>query len=236
MSDVHCITRACKKCGVIKPLTDFPKHPTCKDGRMWTCGECHRDLKENPVFKNDNGRIGWEQEKAVYDILRSIGVYAQPGINTLWGRVDVVAWGCVRIEVKATRVKNERYSFNFSNQLRKGKIAADLVVLCAVGLEQTSYHVFRADEPYFYQADGTIKSAVCYVPDRKVKLRRDWHFPLTFEIMQDARDAWYLVEECRQLISLSLSSGRYVEPIEEQNHSRRANASNRMPSRYRGEI
>lgn len=229
-------TRICKKCGGEKPLTDFPKSPTCKEGRMWTCKVCHKHLKANPTFKNDNGRVGWEQEKKVYDLLRSMGIYAQPGINTLWNRADVVAWGCVRIEVKATR-RNDAgsWNWNFSNQNREDRIKGDLVVLCAVDGESATYHVFKKDAPCFYKEDGTVKRNVVYAPNRTTT-RSHWHALLTDADMDAARDAWGLVEECRQHISQSLSSGEYVEPIEEQNHSRRAHAASRQPSRYRGEL
>lgn len=33
-------TRKCKKCGVIKPLTDFHRHPTCVGGRLHSCKKC----------------------------------------------------------------------------------------------------------------------------------------------------------------------------------------------------
>lgn len=33
-------SKACKKCGVTKPLDEFPKNPGCKDGHTYSCKAC----------------------------------------------------------------------------------------------------------------------------------------------------------------------------------------------------
>ena len=50
------MTKKCNKCRVIKPLTEFHKHPKIKDGKDWKCKSCQsgydiREYKENKEVK-----------------------------------------------------------------------------------------------------------------------------------------------------------------------------------------
>lgn len=51
------IEKKCKQCSESKPLTEFHKHPNCKDGHKNKCKECtseykrrlYQEYKSNPV-------------------------------------------------------------------------------------------------------------------------------------------------------------------------------------------
>lgn len=61
--------KACKTCGVEKPLTDFIRKPTAKDGRSHTCRTCYREVQSGlrPSIKAQ-ARI--RREQAVFDKAR----------------------------------------------------------------------------------------------------------------------------------------------------------------------
>jgi predicted PP-loop superfamily ATPase len=46
--------KACRKCGAMKSLDDYYKHPMMADGRLHTCKECHKsDVKKNYADKRE---------------------------------------------------------------------------------------------------------------------------------------------------------------------------------------
>ncbi len=46
--------KQCFKCNVVKPLTEFYKHPMMKDGRLGKCKECNKkDVRANRKVKVD---------------------------------------------------------------------------------------------------------------------------------------------------------------------------------------
>lgn len=51
-------TRMCKKCGLIKPLDQFVKHPLVKSGYLFTCKSCNGKARRKRVFSpNDSSDI-----------------------------------------------------------------------------------------------------------------------------------------------------------------------------------
>ena len=44
--------RQCKKCGVIKPFSDFIKANSCKYGISWTCIDCKNKIRRNRRSNN----------------------------------------------------------------------------------------------------------------------------------------------------------------------------------------
>jgi len=50
--DQDIVTKVCRKCGVEKPLGEFPKNHTCKDGHQHTCKECRKKQAKERYLKN----------------------------------------------------------------------------------------------------------------------------------------------------------------------------------------
>jgi hypothetical protein len=48
-------TKRCRKCEVFKTVRMFYRHPTCRDGRMSACKDCHkREVSENRALKREH--------------------------------------------------------------------------------------------------------------------------------------------------------------------------------------
>lgn len=54
--------KACSKCGKVKSLEEFYKHPTCKDGKVPYCKKCDSVISKNAYRKN-KGKISAQRKK-----------------------------------------------------------------------------------------------------------------------------------------------------------------------------
>lgn len=194
--------RTCRRCGRAQPLAEFYKRRSASDGYENYCKSCKRekwgDRRSFPKGKASN--LG---EKQVISRLKNYGIYAAPGKASVWKWADVVAWGCVRIEVKTSAPHDGR--FLFGNRSRVHKLEDNhLVVLVCRYPDTPSYHVFRADDPVFFR-DGEAKQGFQYNPDSSYipDDPRGW---LTREIMSAAKDRWILINDIRSEIMADLLS------------------------------
>lgn len=210
------ILRTCRKCGQPKPITEYYKHLGQKDGLEVRCKECVRAYSRQ--YRQTHGQplrgsreSGRATEQNVIDKLNGLGIFATSGKTSPFPWADVVAWGCVRIEVK-TSVFQGRYNFGFTpTQIRRG-VEADLILLVCVLPEsnETTYHLFPSDFEVFYHnnrrgyASGRLKAGVHYVPDHLIKFRHHHTNALTTAIMDKHQNAWELIEQKRRVISLQL--------------------------------
>lgn len=196
--------------GPTLPRSEFYKLRGTRDGLQPICKECHKAecavrYKKNPRQQWRN-RAGSVTEKMTVDRLRSFGIYAAPGKCSEYTWVDVVAWGCVRIEVKhATLNKRGSYQFHMGYKRGEEKDRSDLVVLILLDL-QPRFFVFRSSDPVFYHEDGTTKRSVNYAPDGNGP-KKAQGVSLATEIMSEAEDRWELVEEKRQEVIDKLEGG-----------------------------
>jgi len=51
--------KTCKGCGETKPLTDFNKHPQCKDGRKGKCKTCISEQRKKLYREARNSPAIW---------------------------------------------------------------------------------------------------------------------------------------------------------------------------------
>lgn len=185
----------CSKCGEEKAETEFYKRGR-KSARFSFCIECFKISHKNSkiVARQTPGQPA---EGIVIEYLKNMGIYAAPGKCSEWRWIDVVAWGCVLIEVKSSTLRPDNtYTFNFTPTQRIKGIQADLVVLLPIEEFENTFHVFRSNDPIFYKRDGTLRQAVDY--KLFPKFYREGYETLTLEKMSKAKDDWGLIEEIRQ--------------------------------------
>ncbi len=55
----------CFKCGIVKPLSDFYKHPQMANGHLGKCKECNkRDVRQNYRLRRDQYRNYYKQRES----------------------------------------------------------------------------------------------------------------------------------------------------------------------------
>lgn len=202
--------KACRTCGEEKIITDFYRSPGARDGYASECKECTKERgRVNRVRlgrkKHRSPLSGRSSEQHVIDKMRSEGIYAVSGSATEYSWGDVVAWGCVVIEVKTAYFNGYSYQFGFTPTQFKRGIQADFVLLvCNVPQDDTiTYHLFPAQHPVFYRS-GRLKRGFGYTPGAKPKPPGDIVLSLNDQLMQQYENAWHLIEARRLEIQQAL--------------------------------
>lgn len=213
------VTKNCRACKQEKPFGEFyaksglsshtrPGHFTSE------CKECMRlRSKRKPyVPKNPNTLV--HSEALVINELRRNGIFAVTGKSVNAKHVDVVAWGCVQIEVKYSRLAkngNRRaFVFDFSPPQRKrGLLALVVVLVCDYGSGRVDYHVFDATDSIFYDS-GQLKAKITFEPGR-TRSRYHGYEQLTQSIMDDHKNMWGIIASRFGNISTELTR-QYAAP------------------------
>lgn len=212
--------KPCIKCGIIKPLTDFYTHRSAADKRASTCKECvslqQKARRAKPDYKaKEKSEAHHETEGQLIQKLRGMGIYAAPGKSSEWKRLDTVAWGCVKIELKSSSYSRSiGYTFTFSPKQVKDVFVSDIVCLMLIKDGVESYHLFPSDHPVFFRTDGSRKRGFAYRPGcstsgQSRKNQRRFGISLTDELMNQHKDNWSLIETVRNRISLELINEIY---------------------------
>ncbi len=173
------------------PESEFYAH---RGGLAPHCKECHKT--QTSKYKPHAYDVTVNRSEArVVEKLRSLGIYSVTGKSSEFRWADVVAWGCVRIEVKsATLNKANVFSFSMGYKKRTVEQHSDLVVLVVID-DPITYHVFPSSHAIFYHEDGSPKRGLTYMRDdqRKNKPRN----PINDALMNEYLDKWELIEQCR---------------------------------------
>lgn len=201
--------RKCSKCHELKALSEFYPRP----GGKYVTSECKECMKtrSKQAVKVDKKVALVPSEADVITELHKRGIPALPGkaLHQQWA--DVIAYGCVLIEVKSSEL-NHRGSFHFAftQSQRDGKLRGDLIALvCRYGDGENTFHVFSANETFFRDKNGKLKSMVSYTPERG---RQGRPSVLTDDMMARAQDHWELVGLYLDKIQTRLKAG-YELPI-----------------------
>jgi hypothetical protein len=168
--------------------------------RYPNCKECHKaQTKLQRVLPRDES--GNSGELLVINKLRSLGVYAAPGKSSEFKWLDVVAWGCVRIEVKTATLNSQgAFHFGMGDKREKEKERSDFVILVCIDIP-LSYHVFPSNHAVFYHSDGRAKKSVQYAPEASHHKKPN---SLDNETMARYMNRWYPIETRRREISAEM--------------------------------
>lgn len=208
MSELGTLTKVCirgARCvhpdGPELPATEeyFYVHKGAADRFQPYCKECWK--AEGRRYRS---RVGNKKdsptnygEGLVIAELKKHGIYAEKGAGGHHKYVDVVAWGCVRIEVKSSRMSDRgRFEFTIGRRANAFHSHALIVLVCMYPDNTTTFHVFRPEHPVFYRR-GQLKRGVMFIPDAKNRKGRRYGLPLTDELMAEHQDRWDMIEECR---------------------------------------
>jgi hypothetical protein len=211
-------SKTCCRCGSLKPLSDFYK----RSGINSYTSECKVCMNERSKTSKrlpaTTPRV--KSEVIAIDYLRSKGIYAVPGKSVSSSHVDVVAWGCVGIEVKYAKFGKPENGFQFNAsapQVKRGHYLGEVVMLICDYGDRMTFHFFQSDDEVFYIDrkigeenrlgiyERGLKYAVSYVlSDTAGSKHGGNRVVMTNEMMASAQDAYELIELYRQAIGNSL--------------------------------
>lgn len=195
------ISKPCARCKKPKPLSDYyvrsgVENPTDPGHYNSECKEC---LKSRGKDKGNVHPTVPRAETEIYaiDKLKSVGIPALPGKAVHAADVDVVAFGCVWIEIKYAKLKRHRgqESFVFSStkrQTQRGYLAHLVMLICDYEDHKT-FHLFRSNHEAFY-IYGRVKIGFVFTPGQVEQIKHmENRVKLVQPIMDDAQDRFDLV-------------------------------------------
>lgn len=189
--------KTCSHCHQVKPITQFYAHPSAFDGHQPYCASCSVEFNQTrrmEIGVVDRSVARHKGEVLLIEYLRNHNIYAAPGKCSEWKWVDVIAWGCVRIEVKYSRNLQQRFSFTFSNKQRKNGLQVDVLALICDDGSAASYHFFSAKDP---ELSG-IKTSLAFTRGASVNRRPGI---LNADNMNRAMDRIDLIETTRLYVA-----------------------------------
>lgn len=222
------LTKVCVHCKIDKPLSEFyvrsgVHNPEIPGHYLSECKICM--MRRSKQYLNLPLRIPRAKtEILAINKLLEVGIPALPGKAVAFPFVDVVAWGCVRIEVKYSVYSRRRlhHGFIFNStpmQRQRGWRAEVVMLICHWQEEQDTFHLFMKDDPVFYlPTKGRYKEGVTYVPGR-VHQRKDSHKSpvLTDQLMQSAQNNWGLIEQQRIVIAETIRASKSLDCLFDMN-------------------
>lgn len=200
-------TRACTKCHALKPATleYFYKHRTNEHGLTSWCKDCMKSLSKSQTYKPKDSRIPNVGESKAIAWLKSHGIPANGGKNieaVTW--LDVLAWGCVRIEVKYSKTNKQgiwswmMYSVN--DKEIKG-IMPHVVIFIGEDVQsgETRYFVFDACHPELFNQESG---------QRKINMTYNYQSPnaVNHDVFKRHEQGIVLIEQFRLSISAELAN------------------------------
>ncbi len=199
-------TIICNTCNTPYPATlehfykrgDGALNKMCK-----SCYQAKRKGRKTPKEAVHKGEV-----LAIEMLLRN-AIFATSGKSTSYGKfIDVVAWGCVKIEVKHSVENIDGYwKFTFQSTHNQNTQSPDLIML--IGERYTGerrYYLFPANHPVFFNEHGKRKMGIGYKIDA---IRRPDNLPqvtLTEDLLKSHQNAWHFIEMQRQRVIMELTT------------------------------
>lgn len=190
----------CTSCDQTKPDAEFYSNRARKDGLSVYCRPCHRAATQRSkkgkriILFREELHPGTELGKKY---LALHGIPSLPGMAAGMPFVDLVAWGCVPIEVKTAHpVAGSRYSWGFTDRQLEREFLGEVVMLIAIDGED-NHRVFVVPGSDRRLRKSIQTGRVTVALDSYDK-RSYWPWLEKFE------DRYTIIEEMRLRESLSL--------------------------------
>jgi hypothetical protein len=193
------MNQICKACNVEKDMhSEFYK-------RDATCKKC-RKAQQAARLENRKTYVAPNNphENAFIEACKAQGIHAQPTADFRnYKYSDVIAWGCVRIEVKYPQIygDNDTHKWVFSQKQARERIPVDLIVLISEFNGVTSYHIFDPLHPTFFSKNKRRRYALTYTHESGMnREERNALYGVTSlseTIMRTHQDNWYMIETVR---------------------------------------
>lgn len=184
---MNTVSKICCRCNTLKPLSDFYPR-SYSNGVMSECKECmklrSKNIKDRNYFMP---RVA--TEICAIDYLKKNAIPALPGKALRFSHVDVVAFGCVKIEVKYAKCEFKRgvqkFTFNATPAQQKYGFRAHIVMLICDYGEKKTYHFFKSSDPVFY-IKGRLKTGFTFTPGNYEALKHANNRVVMVQSMMDA--------------------------------------------------
>lgn len=127
--------------------------------------------------------------------LEKNGIPCFPGKTLAQSYVDVIAFGCVLIEVKYSRLKMGRFHFvTTPRQMRKGFSGELVLLVCDYG-DRHTFHFFDPRHPVFWMK-GRVKSSFDFTPGAmEAKKHGNNRVVMTQPLMDDAENRIDMIDD-----------------------------------------
>lgn len=187
--------KQCTHCKQWKPLSKFSFRKRQNVYQSW-CKECINN--QSLISTSPEMDI---HEQIVIDKLKQNGIQAVSGKELVKEYVDIVAWGCIKIEVKSSILhKGKNFAFRFSERQRTDEVKNDFVVLVCCWETEKTFHILPGNDDCFYIA-GKKKSVVMYQPLANRRKFTKFYALLSPLKMYESQEKWLIIEDKRQEIS-----------------------------------
>lgn len=188
--------KICIACKQPKDLSEY--YPRGTSGYLSSeCKDCMKARSKRQVAVNKLIPIVSSEGDVIAQLIKR-GIPALPGKALHQQKADVIAWGCVLIEVKSSNYRYRQFCFSFTYDQRNKRLRGDIIVLVCHYEDKNTYHLFPATHPMFYNNKGKLKTAVSWTPQKREN--GNGRPGITDEMMEAAEDRWQMVEDYRQRI------------------------------------
>lgn len=162
------VSKVCTGCKKPLLLTEFYKRPgqtdPTKPGQFTSeCKACMKARSKNPRTIDNQTPYAISEQWGI-DYLHSKGIPSLPGKSLSYAWVDVIAFGCVRVEVKYSNLTEDgAFKFNLTPGQKKRGLLGDVVMLVCDYGTRTTFHLFPPAFPAFY-INGKLKTGFHFTP------------------------------------------------------------------------
>jgi hypothetical protein len=181
---------------------------SAKDESTMITPQFDSSLLEHKTYTYQHKFFVNQTELDAIEKLHSVGIFAQPGRVTHYKYADVVAWGCVLIEIRTANISKVG---TYRWRIKAARIADDVIrghLMMLVYIDHLGdkhHHLFPVWHDVFYNADGSMKKGMNYTPGKMSDTHAKYGLSMGDDLMFAHKDRWDLIENARQHIGSSYS-------------------------------